>query len=101
MASSVIEDRTRFGTVQTISLATSWTAPCDGIVIHNVDWTSGSDGYEYIKDETSNSFVALISHYGSLGQRLEGTSFPVLKGHSYKVTLANQVGTRTSYFYPL
>lgn len=87
--------------VTNADLWNNWVAPNDGIVNAVVGWTQQSYGYMYIKDYTSDKNVCMISNPNSLGGFLESSSFPVIKGHVYKVLMSNQVSSLDATFYSL
>ena len=91
----------KFSTTSTVNLNSDWTAPSDGIINAVVGWTQQSYGYMYIKDVTVNEIVCGISNANSLGGFIESTSFPVIKGHVYKVEMSAQVGSLNTKFYSL
>lgn len=92
----------KFSATTSINLNSNWTAPSDGIVNVLVGWNNNASwGYCYIKDYTTNAWAGLISNANSLGGFSESTSFPVIKGHTYKVDMQNQVGTLNATFYAL
>lgn len=91
----------KFSATTSINLNSNWTAPSDGIVNAVVGWTQQTYGYCYIKDTTTGEWVCTISNANNLGGFLESASFPVIKGHTYKVDMSNQVGSLTATFYSL
>lgn len=91
----------KFSATTSINLNSNWTAPSDGIVNARVGWNIADYGYMYIKDYTTNDFVCCISDAGALGGFSASSSFPVIKGHTYKVDMQNQVGLLNATFYAL
>ena len=84
------------------STTQTWTAPYDGFAIASATWdTSREQAYWYIKDVTSNVFVARLFAVDANGSGLT-TSFPVLKNHVYDgATLASHVSIPGLYCYRL
>ena len=100
MATSKIKV-TGLGAPQSVDLRSNWTAPASGIVNAVVGWTQQTSGYLYIKDNTINEFVCGISNANKLGGFIESTSFPVIKGHVYKVDMSAQVSSLNTKFYEM
>ena len=101
MATSKIK-ATGLGAPQSVDLWSNWTAPANGIVNAVVGWNNGASyGYCYIKDTTTGDWVCMISNANNLGGFSESASFPVIKGHVYKVDSSNQVGSLNTKFYSL
>lgn len=100
MATSKIKV-TGLGAPQSIDLWSNWTAPASGTVNAVVGWTQQSYGYMYIKDYTINEVVCGISNPNNLAGFLESTSFPVIKGHVYKVDMSAQVSSLNTKFYEI
>ena len=90
-----------YGTPITVDLNNNWTPTTDGIMLVYVGWNVDSYGYMYIKDYTTNEWVGMISNANALGGFSETTSFPVIKGHTYKVDMQSKVGDLKTTFYPL
>lgn len=101
LLSKILERTGKFSATTSINLNSNWTAPSDGIVNARVGWNIANYGYMYIKDYTVDELVGCISNANSLGGFSESTSFPVIKGHTYKVDMQNQVGTLNATFYAL
>lgn len=76
----------------------SWTAPSDGIVVIDIGWlTGGGFGYYYVKDTTADFRVGKVTAWSANGTS-NTTSFPVLKGHTYKVSEWSQVNGSEIFF---
>lgn len=85
------------GTVNQIHWS-SWTAPDDGIVIMDVGWlTNGGFGYYYVQDATEGINVGKVTTY-SVNGTSNTTSFPVIKGHTYKDSAIQNVQGSSFYF---
>ena len=85
------------GTVNQIHWS-QWTAPADGIVIMDVGWlTNGGFGYYYVQDVTEGINVGKVTTY-SVNGTSNTTSFPVIKGHTYKDSAIQNVDGSTFYF---
>lgn len=85
------------GTVNQIHWS-QWTAPADGIVIMDVGWlTGGGFGYYYVQDATEGINVGKVTTY-SVNGTSNTTSFPVIKGHTYKDSAINNVDGSHFYF---
>lgn len=85
------------GTVNQIHWS-SWTAPDDGIVIMDVGWlTGGGFGYYYVQDATEGINVGKVTTY-SVNGTSNTTSFPVIKGHTYKDSAIQNVQGSSFYF---
>lgn len=100
MATSKIKV-TGLGAPQSADLWSNWTAPASGIVNAVVGWKQQNYGYMYIKDNTINEIVCGISNANSLGGFTESASFPVIKGHVYKVDMSAQVSSLSTKFYEI
>lgn len=84
------------GTVNQIHWS-EWVAPDDGIIVMDIGWlTGGGFGYYYVKDATANLNVGKVTTY-SINGTSNTTSFPVIKGHTYKD--AGSSGVNGSEFY--
>lgn len=64
-------------------LENGWVCPNDGIVIIRITSTGGETGY-YIRDVTSNLEVGMMYDTSRANSTRSSTSFPVIKGHTYK-----------------
>ena len=85
------------GTVNQIHWS-QWTAPADGIVIMDVGWrTGGGFGYYYVQDATEGINVGKVTTY-SVNGTSNTTSFPVIKGHTYKDSAIQNVDGSSFYF---
>lgn len=85
------------GTVNQIHWS-SWTAPDDGIVIMDVGWlTNGGFGYYYVQDVTEGINVGKVTTY-SVNGTSNTTSFPVIKGHTYKDSAIQNVDGSSFFF---
>ena len=101
MANSTI-NRNGLGAPTTIDLNSGWTAPTDGIVNVMVGWQNNTSyGYCYIQDTTTSTYVCAISNAGTLGGFMVNSMFPAIKGHTYKVTLQDKVGSIDSTFHAI
>lgn len=85
------------GTVNQIHWS-QWTAPDDGIIIMDVGWlTNGGFGYYYVQDATEGINVGKVTTY-SVNGTSNTTSFPVIKGHTYKDSAIQNV-EGTAFFF--
>ncbi len=78
----------------------SWTATADGVIVMEIGWTTGgSGGYYYVKDTTANREIAKMTTYSANGTS-ETRCFPVIKGHTYKVSAYERVdGNHLNFFF--
>ena len=75
-----------------------WVAPDNGIVVMDIGWnTGGGFGYYYVKDATDNVSVGKVTTYSINGTSIT-TSFPVIKGHTYKDEALSGVNGSQFYF---
>lgn len=78
----------------------SWTATDDGIILADIGFiTGGGTGYYYVKDNTANVYVLKITTSNANGTQ-QTRCFPVIKGHTYKVSDYERVdGNHLNFFF--
>ena len=88
VADKIVSPITNRGSVSynELTATNGWAATHTGVLVVTYSPSNTGNSYAYIDDQTDNVAICRLCGTGGLSQ---GSSFPVIKGHKYKLTAAS------------